>query len=333
MSIRKRLVIVCALLALILVSGTVFYASFEQWSIVDALYMTIITIATVGYSEIHPLGTVGRIYTMFLILAGMGTLLYSVSTVTAFIVEGELTDLLKKRKMEKQIDKLTDHYIVCGAGITGRHVVSEFMKTQNQFVVIDQCFDEIKKILTHETMNFIIGNAFEEAVLIQAGIYRAAGLVSALPTDKDNIFVTITARGLNPALRIVAKVNEGESTHKFIAAGANSVVSHKQIGGMRLASEMLRPAVVSFLDKMLKQRDTVHRVEQVKISPNSSLAGKTLRDSGIREKTGILVMGMIEEDGDKTIFNPPPDGLIKPDTTLIVVGEIQQIINLRRLAA
>lgn len=192
------------ILFLILLIGVIGYHWIEGWSFFDSLYMTVITLATVGYGETHPLSQTGRLFTIFLILGGMGILLYAITEITAFLVEGEMHGFLRRRKMEKNIQRLSDHYIICGGGRSGQYILDELLKTKRDCVVIEK--DPVKaRILSEKSIPVIEGDATEDSILISAGIDRAQGLASALPTDKDNLFTVITARGLNPKLRIVSK--------------------------------------------------------------------------------------------------------------------------------
>jgi voltage-gated potassium channel len=246
----RRALQLSGLLLFILCAGVLGYHYIEGWPLFDSLYMTVITLATVGYSETHPLSLPGRVFTMFLILGGMSIIFYALTEITTFVVEGEMTGIIRRRRMNRQINKLKNHYILCGAGRSGSHVLNELRKTGRNCVVIEKDPEKVRHLMS-EQVPVIEGEATEDHVLRTAGIERAAGLVSALPSDKDNLFVVITARGLNPSIRIVSKVEEISARDKFLRSGANTAVSANFIGGMRMASELIRPATVSFLDTML----------------------------------------------------------------------------------
>lgn len=306
----------------------------EKWPFLDSLYMTVITLTTVGFMEVRPLTPAGRIFTILFLITGFSVILYGFGAVTAFFVEGELLGILRRKKMEKNISRLSNHYIVCGSGDTGRHVIDEFIKTNNPFVVIekeetaiDALNEKIKDILS------ITGDAASDNVLLNAGIERAKGLVTTFASDKDNLFVVLTARNLNPAIRIVARCNEDESDHKLRTAGADAVVSANMIGGMRMASEMLRPTVVSFLDIMLKSKDGVLRVEEASISVNSKIAGKTIRDANILKNIGLIIISVKDGETGEYTYNPRGDMVLKANDTLIVLGRVEQVSKLRELAA
>jgi len=236
--------------------------------------------------------------------------------------------------MQKEIDKLKRHYIVCGAGTTGAFVVDEFAKTKNDFVLIDLSEETIAK-LREEVGDFphIIGDATQDSVLIKAGIERAAGVVAVLPEDKDNLFVVITARGLNKNIRIVAKAIEEETTKKLLKVGADSVVSPTAIGGLRIASVMLRPTVVSFLDTMMRGSEMVLRVDEITIEEDSSFIGRTIAEVDIGRKTGAIVVAIKESETGKQKFNPPSGTVLKANDVLILIGSVEQVQLLRQLAS
>lgn len=334
--LQRRLKIAVIVLAIVFLIGVVGFKSLggRDWSTLDAVYMAVITMATVGYGETKDLSKnpAARVFTVFFILAGMGILLFVISLATAFIVEGELTQVLWRKKMIKEIAKLKDHIIVCGAGETGIHAVEELLKTRHNFVIIEPDKERVEKLKLLGDLNIIEGDASEDEVLSQAGIERAKGVIIALPTDKDNLFVTITARQLNPKIKIVAKGIDPKTDTKLIKAGANSVVSPNFIGGLRMVSEMIRPAVVNFLDLMLRDKSRTLRVEEVTITDRSQLAGKTLDEAAITQQTNLLVMAMKDPDSPDFHFNPSPKTVLRPGQILIVSGDISGVIKLRELA-
>jgi len=225
------------LLLFILFIGTLGYHFIEGWSLFDSLYMSVITLATVGYGETHPLSAFGRIFTMFLIIGGMGIILYGISELTQFIVQGGIAGILRRRKMEHTVKKISNHYILCGAGKNGHYVLEELVRTKRKIVVVEKDSKKIQKLIDRG-IPAVEGDAANDAVLRSAGITRAVGFVTTLPEDKDNLFVVITARGMNDKLRIVAKVDDIEVREKFFRSGADSAVSAPYIGGLRMASEM-----------------------------------------------------------------------------------------------
>ncbi|MGE5707716.1 MAG: potassium channel family protein [Bacteroidota bacterium] len=326
--LNDRLIRIAALLVLVLFIGVAGYQLLEDWSVLDSLYMTVITIASVGFGETHPLSDAGRIFTIFLILGGGGVLVYGFSSVTAFIVEGDLSDVLRKRKMQRLIDQFQNHHIVCGADQTARYLIDELRKTGQDFVVVDRDSEKLKSL---EALNipYIRGDATHDSVLLAAGIERAKGLIAALHSDADNLFVTLTAKDLNPSLRVISKAIEEGSERKLRRAGADGVVMPIKNGAMRMASELLRPSVVTFLDLMLRSQDATIRVESIEPGENCRFLGKTLRECGILEVEGFSVVALKDSDGNYH-YNPPKETPIERDTVLIVMGKVEPINEMKR---
>jgi voltage-gated potassium channel len=333
MRLQKRLAQIGVLLLAVFTAGTIGFILVEGWSLMDAVYMTIITLSTVGFQEVHPLSTGGRLVTIALILGGTGSLAYGLSVVTAFIVEGELRDLLGKRRMEKALARLHGHVIVCGAGETGKHVVDELLKTHTPCVVIEENLAGCKHLERFGPIPVIEGDATDGEVLTRARISLARGLVTTLPSDKDNLFVILTARELNPNIRIVSRLVEDESLPKLRKAGADAVVSSNQIGGLRMVSEMIRPRVVSFLDSMLRDPRRVLRVEEAEVVSGSPVVGKTLAELDLINRVGLVVIAKRQgPDGDFE-YNPRPSSLLYAGDFLIVCGEPDQLDALREVLA
>lgn len=327
----RRLITAILFIVLALIAGIVGYQIIERWNFFDALYMTVITLATVGYGETNPLTPAGRIFTMFLIFVGVGSLTYGLTAATAFVVEGTLTDMIGRRRMEAEIHKLRDHIILCGLGETGRHIAQEFHKTRVPFIAIEKDADRIKQMEKIGHFLHIEGDATEDEILLRARIKEAKGLVTALPEDRDNVFVILTARGLNPNLRIVSSVVEDESRIKLLKAGADETVSTNFIGGLRMASVMIRPTVVSFLDKMLRAGGDDVRVAEAKISAGSRLAGGNLGEARIYEETGLTVIAIAR--GDHYELNPDPEAPLREGDGLIVCCSVDQLKKLNDLVA
>lgn len=325
--------------ATIIVAVTVTVGTFGFWaleggkaSIWDCLYMTIITLSTVGYGEVIPMDTSTRIFGSLLILFGMGSLIYFGSTVIALWVEIDMGQVRRRKRMQKKIDLLRDHVIVCGVGTTGSHVVRELVSSRRAFVMVEtneDRMDDLGDIVEGKDMLFIHGDATEDRVLHTAGIDRAKGLIAALPSDKDNLFIILSARQMNPNLRIIARATEKDSAAKMVRAGADQVVSPNLIGGMRIASEMIRPQVVEFLDMMLRDTEQSIRIEQVLLPAGSPYVGKRLADANIRKVADVLVIALRDKDGKYT-FNPGPSTQLTADATLVVLGAIESVIALRK---
>ena len=328
----RRLVTAILFLVLALIAGVVGYQVVEGWNFSDSIYMTVITLATIGYGETNPLTPAGRIFTMLLIMVGVGSLTYGLTAATAFVVEGTLTDMIGRRRMDAEIHKLNDHIILCGLGETGRHIAEEFLKIQVPFIVIEKDGDRIKQMVEKVgRFLYIEGDAADDETLLKAQIKTAKGLVTALTQDRDNVFVILTARGLKQDMRIVSRVVEEESRVKLVKAGADDIVSTNFIGGLRMASVMIRPTVVSFLDKMLRASGDDVRVAEAKITPGSGVGGRSLREARIYEKTGLIVIGIAR--GESYELNPGPDTRLQEGDALIACSSVEQLKKLNDLVA
>jgi voltage-gated potassium channel len=313
---------VIVLLLAVMLGGTIGYHLIEGWSLFDAFYMTTITLATVGYGETHPLTTPGRVFTVVLIFGGMGIILYGVTEMTAFIVEGEMTGLLRRRRLTNDIAKLSQHYILCGGGRTGMNVLEELTRTRRKAVVVDTNPEIIRKLL-EQNVFALEGDATHDAVLQAAGIERAEGLCTALHNERDNLFVVITARGLNPKLRIISSIQDPQSREKFLRSGANGTVNAHLIGGLRLASELMRPETVSFLDLMLRDRSHL-RFDDLRVPPDSPFVGRTVGDCDVVLRgVGLLPCAVRKPSG--LIFNPPPHTVLDGEDVFVVMGSPDQI--------
>lgn len=339
MDLKKKLQVAVAILMGVFLVGIAGYRIMgSSW--VDAAYMTLISLTTVGYGEISPppessptLLAVWRIFTMFVLVTGMGVLLYVFSTATAFIVEGELSDLLKKRKMEHEISKLSSHTIVCGIGTIGKPIVGELINTLRPLVVIDNDEEEINEVQKSVgEFLYVLGDASHDTVLEQAGIERASGLVATFADDKMNLFVTLSARNLNPNARIVARAVDPHTVEKLKRSGANAVVSTNFIGGMRMVSELIRPSVVGFLDIMLREKKQTLRVEEAKIGKGSELVGMTLDDAEIQERTTLAVVAIRDANTQEYKYSPTADTILKIGDDLIVLGDVAKLGELKKLA-
>ena len=324
-STPRKLLQIIALTVFILSTGIIGYHLIEGWPWFDALYMTVITLATVGYGEIHALSYAGRVFTIFLIFGGMGILLYGVTEMTAFVVEGEMTGYLRRRNMKQRIGKLSNHYILCGWGLKGEHVLDELERTKRQCVVVEMNPEKVMRLNERDAM-VVEGDATQDDVLMTAGIKKAAGLVATLPSDKDNLFVVITARGLNPRLRIVSKLDEIGAQEKFLRSGADSTVSTNFIGGLRMASELVRPDAVNFLDTMLRDNSSL-RVEDVQVVGKSKYLGKSIKQCDPLVDSGVLLFSIRRKSG--YVFNPPNTTTLVEGDILIVIGLADKIAALR----
>ncbi|QDG53744.1 potassium channel protein [Persicimonas caeni] len=332
-----RLLRAGGLLIGIFVVGTLGYwsAAPPEYTLLDCAYMTTITLTTVGYGEVIPVEGNSSLeaFTIGLIIAGMGIMLYFVSSLTAFIIEGELRDLIRMRRMDREIDKLENHLIICGIGKTGVHVLREVLQSNQPCVVIERSRGRIDEELEElgEEFLYIVGDATHDNVLQHAGIERATGLIASLGNDRDNLFVTITARSLNEKVRIVSRGEHPEAEQKFKMAGATSVIYTNVLGGLRMAAEAIRPEVTTFLDLMMQDHEHYRRVEELPVPNNSPLIGLTIRDTRIRQHTDALVIAVYREQDGEYIFNPGPDYEITTGTKLIVLTLVDDIETLEAL--
>lgn len=299
----------------------------------QCLYMTVISTFTVGYGEAIPVVTpVDRVYTMLVIVLGLSTVGYGVSQMTAYVVQGELRGILERRKMDKQIKALRDHFIVCGTGEESRYVIGEMLATRRPVVAVDADEERLKKLSDGSAAPYVVGDPTDEAVLERAGIKVAAGVVCAMEHDRDNLVLAMTCRMNNPSIRIVAKCQDVKLSQRIRNAGADAVVSPQFIGGMRLVSEMVRPTVVSFLDLMLRDKEKGIRVEEVRVDAGSPLADRRLSDHDIAE-SDVLVMALQEPGATTFVYGPRSDTLVAPGSTMIVLGDTEHVRRLRSLAS
>jgi len=328
-SITKRVFLTALVAFAILELGTIGYVLIEGWNSFDAFYMTVITLATIGFGEVHPLSTQGRVFTIFLVFVGLGSLTYAFSSIVAFVADGELRTILKRNKMKKTIEQLEDHYIICGLGQTGRSASLEFTNIGIDFVIVEKNLKTIEEVFPDGDALAIEGDATEDRILESAGVKKAKGLLATLQTDADNLFVVLTARDLNKNLRIVTRASSAESVRKMEKAGADGVICPEILGGLRMASLMLRPNVVSFLDVMMKSEDVELRIEEATITTGANIAGKMLRDIKLPQRIGMIVIAI--KRGDTYLYNPQSTTLVEDGDTLIVLGAPEQMAMLRKL--
>jgi voltage-gated potassium channel len=352
MELRRRILTSAMMLTVVICLSVLGYRvlSHNDVELIDALYMAIITLFGVGYGEIvdtshnHTL----RIFNMFIVVGGFVIAAYVISSVTAFFVESDFSDYFRRRKMKTKINQLRGHYIVCGLGDTGRYAVQELQKTGSDFVVIDSNMDNLTKLRDHDPaaydqLLYIQGDATDEDVLLAAGIEHAAGVLTSLPHEKDNLVVTVVVRQNNEHVRIVARCTDPKFAERLLKAGANSTVSPNIIGGLRLASEVLRPHVVGFLDLMLKGQSQTLRIEEIIVPNESPWVGKLLSEIELRKQFNLLTMAVkdkplvISEDvqeGDGDLFkvNPPDNTIIGPSMVIITMGDVNDVRRARESA-
>jgi len=319
-----RIIVLTGVLAICIISlGIAGYMVFEGWSFMDALYQTVITISTVGFSEIHPISNSGRILTIFLIVFAISLLGYFFSRFVTIMVEGRINRLLRGRKMEKKISKLRDHFIICGYGKTGVQVANEFRQANVPFVVLDRD----PGVFERETDNnilYIVGDSNREEELERCGIMHAQGLVSVLSLDQDNVYTVLTARGLRPDIHIVTLAVEYESESKLIRAGADRVISPFKIGGSRIASVMLRPSITHFLDGLARAEEIRLTLVEIEVMEGSSLLGKKIIDTGITSISESIIVGL-RRPGEPIKIRPPVDTKLKVGDQLVLMGQLDAL--------
>ncbi len=337
-SITRRLLTGFIVLIAVVFGGSAGYYLIGdgKWAFRECIYMTVITVTTVGYGETLPgmdVTPYARGFTMLLLIFGTGSIVFFASMITAFVVEGELKDVLFQNRLKKRMKRMKDHIIVCGAGSTGRNVIEELLKTGNAVVAIDMNEHELKEIADkHPKADYayLPGDATDDDVMAQANPAAARGLVAALSSDKDNLYLVVSARQQWPTMRIIARCAENQHVEKIRKSGADAVVSPNAIGGMRMVSEMVRPAVVSFLDTMLRDQRAAYRIEEVTIGKDVADAGGTLRDARVRERFGMSVIAARTSDGAPWLYNPGPEEKLPGGATLVVLGSAEQVARMRK---
>ncbi len=327
MSPESKLRIALAFIVIIVFTGTVGYSLIEGWSVFDSLYMTIITLATVGFAEIRPLSEGGRAFTIFLIVFGAFNAGFVLTAAAQLILEGQLLAILGKRKMEKKVKSIKDHIILCGFGRVGRQVAREFERRHVPFVILERDESMIAES-PGDNLIFIQGNAADDELLEQAGIKRARAIVSTLPDDADNVYLALTARQLNPRLIIIARAESDLAKKKLVRAGADKVICPHELGGMQMAMATLRPNVVDFMRLATGDRTTTGLgIEEISIKDDSSLSGKTIIEAAIKSKYDAIVVGLRKISGE-VVFNPPGDTIIDAGDILVVLGETGKLETL-----
>ncbi len=328
MELKNRIYLSVLLVCLVIFGGTFgYYVIVPDADLMDCLYMTVISLTTVGYGEVVQVSgnTAAELFTICLIISGMGVLLYAISMVTAAIIEGELTGAIREKRMLKKIKGLTDHFIVCGGGKTGRPVLVELAKNQKKIVLIEKDPEPIElcRSVVDEFL-FLEADATDDDVLISAGLERAAGIIITLPSDKDNLYITMTARMMNESIRIISRMTNRKLEAKLMKAGCDGVVSPNMIGALRLASEMIRPTAVDFLDSMLRSNQGNLRINQLSITEQSQFLGKTIADLELRKRFSLLLLGMKQKNGEIE-FDPSHDMTITVPTDFIVMGRTDHV--------
>ncbi len=332
----KRFLLAVFLILFIIGLGSYGFMAIEDWSWDDSLYMTFLTISTVGFSEVHPLSPQGRHFMILLIIISLLTIGYVITTVISFLFEGHFLKTMKERRMKLFLGQMKDHYIICGFGDVGKEAVGELLRMKVPFLVIDKNVDTIDKTRYPEVI-FVEGDASEEEVLEKARIHKARGFISCLPEDPQNVFTVLTARQMNTTLHIVSKASDNRTVKKLEKAGADRVISPSQIAGRRLASVSVNPTIVNFLEVLSTGGGDEHiRLEAVKIKPGSELIGKSLRESNIGQYTGAIIIGILNPVGQARINEGNMASLssieLQEGDQLIALGNEEQIHHLWKFA-
>jgi voltage-gated potassium channel len=322
--IRKKLLHTLATLAVLCAAGVAGYMLIEGWNFLDSLYMTVITLATIGYGETNPLDVQGRYFTILLILGGIGVMTYIFTNISELLLEGGLKEAFRRMRMQDKIENMKGHFVVCGASRPGLSVCEELAKTHRDFALVVLCEDEVKKFMA-KGWCAVAGDASSSAVLEAAGIKNAAGVFCALSNDKDNAFVAITARGCNQAVKIITVQNEHdpEMKDKLLRAGADIVINPSHIGGLRMASEMVRPATVQFLDSMLRGQKSGARFEDIAVG--GAADGRELKDFKGAERKGALVVAIRRQGEASYELNPLPGTKLRKGDMLVALGTPQEL--------
>ncbi|UOO38501.1 potassium channel protein [Oscillospiraceae bacterium CM] len=328
----RKLALVLSLLLALFVVGVTGYMFFLHVGFIDALYMTVITISTVGFSEVAKMTDAAKLFSIVIIFAGLSIVGYSFTSLVTFIFEGNIKNAWRRRRMSAKISALNSHYIVCGAGDVGHTVIEYFKDSGVDFIVIEKDADRHDE-LVEESVLTILGDATHEETLHKAGIMQAKGMVCTLSSDTDNVFTVLTARGLNEQIYIVARAVERTAHNKLIKAGANKTISPNEIGGQRIAAAMIRPSVTSFLDVMTRTGDVMLDIEEVIITPQSSIAGKNLSEAKIPEQTGLIVLALKKKDESNVKINPRANEVLGAGDSIIVIGTSDQVDRLEAIVS
>ena len=330
MNMIQRLIwgVLCSLGVVLM--GTFGYRWLEDYTWLEAVYMTIITVTTVGFGEVRPLSSAGRIFTMVLMLMGVGTILYLLTTLTQLVVEGKLREIMGRRSLERAIRSLKDHYIVCGYGRIGALVAEMIREAGREVVVIDNS-EEVTRRLESDGIHYVLGSATEDESLLAAGVERAQGLIATVSSDADNVYIVLTAKDMRPDIFTIARATEPGSERKLKHAGADKVVSPYFIGARRIAQTVIRPSVADFIDLTFHSTTAQPlRMEELTVGAQAQLAGVSLKDSGIRQTLDLIVLAVKKSDG-RMHFNPPADTVVEVGDTLIAMGPGSSMSKLAKI--
>jgi voltage-gated potassium channel len=331
MKSRQKIIYIFVAFIAILFIGVIGYGQLLHVSFIDALYMTVITISTVGYKEITVMTPEAKVFSIIIIFLGLSFVGYLFTNIATFLVDGNMNEIFQRRRLKNKMNTLTNHCILCGAGETGANVIRQFEKSKVPFIVIDNNRERVNELMKRDVMT-IFGDATDEDILIEAGIMKARGMICSLSSDADNVFTVLTSRFLNKKLYIISRAIEDHSHEKLLRAGANRTISPNEIGGRRMAAIMLRPTVISFLDMITHVGDVVLDLEDVVIFAGSELIGKALKTAKIPDKTGLVILALQDKNASQMSFNPGPNEVLKAGDSMIVLGTNEQVNKLKELA-
>ncbi len=319
-----------ALFLIIVLIGIFGYQFIEGWSFLDSLYMTIITIFTVGFKEVRELSPQGQVFTILIIIAGGGTAIFAFTKIGEVIYEGGINKFWRRRRMEKRLRNLKDHYIICGHGRMGRIVRERMEEEKLSFVVIEKEERKMADLIQSNGCCYIQGDATQEEVLIKAGIKKAKAMAALLPSDADNLYLVLTARLINPSLFILSKAMDEEAEKKILQIGANRVVSPYKLSGLKIAQGLIRPTLVDFIDLIIRRKELSLYMEELTVNKDSKVANRNLRECDIRKKANVIVVA-VKKPGEELVFNPSPDIKMEIGDILLVLGDEEQINNFQNV--
>lgn len=329
MNVPRKLLFSILMLLVVVLFGICGYTWIEGWDLLDSLYMTIITLSTVGYGEVREIGPSGRVFTVLLIVFGLFTITYIVGLVAETLVAGEIRSVLGRRKVSKKIKSLRDHYIICGYGRIGSIICKGLTRKAIPLMVIEKD-EQVQEQLEEDEILYLQGDATHEETLLEAGIAKAKGLVSVVSSDAENVYICLTARGLSPRLYILSRAEDEASERKLLRAGANKVILPYILGGRRMVQAIIRPTVSDFLESAVHDQSFELAIEEITVGEDSRLVNQSLVDSGIRQEMDIIIIGIKQKDGTM-IFNPSSQAEIQSDDILIAMGRNKDLETLRRV--
>jgi len=312
------------LILLMIFMGMIGFRVIEGWSFLDCLYMTIITIFTVGFKEVRVLSPQGQVFTIFIILGGVGTAIFAFTKMAEIAYEGGINKFLRRRRMEKMLQNLKDHYIICGHGRMGKTVSDRLEDEKLPFVIIDNNEEKLEELKQTNRCLFIEGDATHEEILIKAGIKKAKGLAALLRSDADNLYLVLSAKLINPSLFILSKAMDEEAERKILQIGANKVVSPYKLSGLKIAQGLIRPTLVDFMDLIIRRKELSLYMEEFAVKKDSQIVNRNLRESDIRRTANVIVVA-VKKPGEDIVFNPSPDIKIETGDILLVLGDIDAV--------